>query len=244
MEKQNFERFRQILNDEKRELNERINHINSNLEMPMRETIGELSMYDNHPADIGDELFERGKDLSLRDGANLQIERVDRALKKLEEGTYGICDRCGGKIDTDRLTAMPAANLCLKCKGKEEVPDSTPRPIEEAVIRPPYGEFVSHGYDRKFGDGDNDPKFDGEDAWQAVARFGTADSPQDLADPGSEYPNVYDDWDEDLGSVEDVDSIPYYRSADGTVYKNFRSGNQGKGKGSENIADFGNENYD
>ncbi|WP_148134102.1 TraR/DksA C4-type zinc finger protein [Candidatus Formimonas warabiya] len=220
--------FRDRLLKEKQELLERIEGLNQGLHDPMRESIGELSMYDNHPADIGDELFERGKDLSLRDNAEIQLNHVERALHKIEDHSYGLCDQCGRPIPQERLEAMPSANLCMACKKAEEVADRTPRPIEEEVIRPPFGEQRDYSYDRKFGDQDNQPVFDGEDAWQAVARFGTADSPQDLAESGAQYPNVYDDWDEDVGAVDDVDNVAYYRSKDGMAYKDFRSGYKGR----------------
>lgn len=219
MDSQKLGSYWKRLQNEKQVLKDRIDSLNEGLKLSMQESIGELSLYDNHPADVGDELFERGKDLSLRDNAGIQLERVERALEKIDAGSYGICDGCGQAISENRLEAAPEANLCISCKQKEEVPDRTPRPIEEAVIRPPYGEHMGKNYHRKFGDGDNDPSFDGEDAWQAVARFGTSDTPQDLADQGGEYPGVYDDWDEDVGKVTDVDAIPYVRDKDGMVYE-------------------------
>jgi len=222
LDQTSLDRFKERLLEEKKLLMERINGINQGLMDPMADSLSELSMYDNHPADIGDELFERGKDLSLRDSAQIQLKNVERALAKIENHTYGICDKCGKAISPDRLDALPSANLCLKCKKEEVVPDRTPRPIEEEVIRPPFGEQRYYSYDRKFGDLDNQPIFDGEDAWQAVARYGTADSPQDLAESGAQYPDVYDDWDEELGPAEDVDKIPYYRSKDGTNYRDYR----------------------
>ncbi|MEL7563642.1 MAG: TraR/DksA C4-type zinc finger protein [Dehalobacterium sp.] len=222
MNKLRLESFRQRLLAEKKELEARIEGLNQGLHQAMTDSISELSLYDNHPADIGDELFERGKDLSLKDNAEIQFNNVERALEKINSDTYGICDKCGKPIDMARLEALPSANLCLDCKKDEVVPDRTPRPIEEEVIRPPFGEQRNNSYDRKFGDVDNQPTFDGEDAWQAVARFGTADSPQDLAESGAQYPDVYDDWDEDIGAVNDVDKIAYYRSKDGTVYKDYR----------------------
>jgi YteA family regulatory protein len=222
LDKRKLENFRQRLLEEKKELEGRIKKINNGLKDPMADSIGELSMYDNHPADIGDELFERGKDLSLRDSAEIQYKNVERALAKIDNNTYGICDKCGKPISIDRLEALPSANLCLDCKKEEVLPDGTPRPIEEKVIRPPFGEQRDYSYERKFGDQDNQSVFDGEDAWQAVARFGTADSPQDLGENGAQYPDVYDDWDEKIGSVDEVDNIAYYRSKDGTVYKDFR----------------------
>lgn len=222
MDKPKLEDFRQRLLAEKQELDERIDGLNQGLNQSMSDSIGELSVYDNHPADIGDELFERGKDLSLRDSAKIQFHNVERALEKIDNNTYGLCDKCGKPISLERLEALPSANLCFNCKDDEAVPDRTPRPIEEEVMRPPFGEQRYISYDRKFGDGDNQPAFDGEDSWQAVARFGSADSPQDLAAGGAQYPDVYDDWDEEIGAVDEVDNIPYYRSKDGTIYKDFR----------------------
>ena len=61
MDKRKLENFRQRLLEEKKELEGRIKKINNGLKDPMADSIGELSMYDNHPADIGDELFERAK---------------------------------------------------------------------------------------------------------------------------------------------------------------------------------------
>src|SRR5699024_11236237 len=59
------------------------------MEMSQTEAIGELSSYDNHPADLGTELFERGKDLALTDHAESELERINEALHALEEGSYG-----------------------------------------------------------------------------------------------------------------------------------------------------------
>ncbi|MGI6711600.1 MAG: TraR/DksA C4-type zinc finger protein [Bacillota bacterium] len=225
MDQEKFAIYKQYLLNEKKSLTERMAAINDKLKMSMPDSIGELSMYDNHPADTGDELFERGKDLSLRDAIGIQMQQVENALKKINEHSYGFCDRCGQVISEERLKAMPSANLCVKCKREEEVPDRTPRPIEEEVVRPPFGERWTGTFDRKFGDQDNDPPFDGEDAWQAVARFGTSNTPQDLGgESRAPYPNEYIDWDENIGFVNDVDSIPYRRDKDGMVYKDYRSG--------------------
>jgi DnaK suppressor protein len=46
------------------------------------------------------------------------IEDIDRALAKLDVGTYGICDVCGGAIGADRLDALPAASRCVGCAGR------------------------------------------------------------------------------------------------------------------------------
>lgn len=49
-----------------------------------------------------------------------QIARIDHALRKLAEGTYGLCDLCGEQIPPERLEALPAARLCVKCKAAQD----------------------------------------------------------------------------------------------------------------------------
>lgn len=75
--------------------------------------IGELSMVDQHPADIATDTFEKEKDLSILEHVDAQLVDVDRALGRLEQGTYGTCEACGRRIDDDRLRARPAARFCI-----------------------------------------------------------------------------------------------------------------------------------
>ena len=48
------------------------------------------------------------------------LEKIDHALEKLDQGTYGICDDCGGEISEQRLKAVPFAIYCIECKQKRE----------------------------------------------------------------------------------------------------------------------------
>jgi len=48
-----------------------------------------------------------------------QLAEIEHALRKREQGTYGLCDNCGQPIDLDRLEALPQANLCLSCKARQ-----------------------------------------------------------------------------------------------------------------------------
>ncbi|HEY3701518.1 MAG TPA: TraR/DksA C4-type zinc finger protein [Acidimicrobiales bacterium] len=59
----------------------------------------------------------RDRDRTVVELARATIEDVDRALGKIDDGTYGRCDNCGEAIDGPRLEALPAARLCLDCKG-------------------------------------------------------------------------------------------------------------------------------
>ncbi len=218
------EKFKQKLLEEKKKLQARVSHTEeSALEIPLRESIGELSMYDNHPADIGSETFERSKDLALREQMEIQLRKIDDALANIEKGSYGMCDICGAEIPTERLDAMPSTTVCKKCKEAEEhLPDRHPRPIEEDVVAPPFGGFMHDNSELELGDAEDEIMFDGEDAWQSVARFGTSETPQDISVHGvDDYNHMYLDADEDDGTVGNVEEIPYKKGLDGMFYKDF-----------------------
>ena len=83
------------------------------------ELTGEMG-FDEEYADAGTATFERERDLSLVNNLRDLMERIDKALAKIEDGTYGLCDRCGKPIEKLRLKALPYANLCIKDKQAEE----------------------------------------------------------------------------------------------------------------------------
>lgn len=224
MEQSNINEFRQKLLQEKGELEQRLTHMEDEaLGIPLQDSISELSMYDNHPADIGSETFERSKDLALKDNTQIQLAKVKDALDKMDRGLYGKCDTCGAEIPIERLEAMPSTTMCKKCKeADEELPDRHPRPIEEDVIVPPFGGLTHDGSERELGDAEDQNMFDGEDTWQAVARFGTSETPQDISVHGvTDYDHMYLDADENVGTVERVEQIPYEKNVDGMIYQDF-----------------------
>jgi DnaK suppressor protein len=71
---------------------------------------------------IGDgtsEAVSRLTDIGVGESLERGLDRTERALTKLAEGTYGICDACGAPISPGRLKAMPDGVLCLKCSASE-----------------------------------------------------------------------------------------------------------------------------
>ena len=80
---------------------------------PERDAFSELSLIDQHPADIGTETFEREKDLSILEQVEAQLRDVERAMTRVDDGTYGICEACGRPIDAARRGARPATRFCL-----------------------------------------------------------------------------------------------------------------------------------
>lgn len=86
----------------------------------LRDSVGELSVVDNHPADMGSENYERAKDLLLQEKAQLTLKKVEAALAKMELGGYGRCERCRQPIPDERLEAVPYAEFCVQCRIREE----------------------------------------------------------------------------------------------------------------------------
>ncbi|MBM3449998.1 MAG: hypothetical protein FJX78_03280 [Armatimonadetes bacterium] len=70
--------------------------------------------------DVASETFEREKGFALESSLQGMLKMVDDALAKIESGKYGVCERCGQPIGLERLRALPYANLCIRCKTKEE----------------------------------------------------------------------------------------------------------------------------
>ncbi len=84
------------------------------------ESLGELSDYDQHPADVGTETFDRERDISILGEIEGELADVEHALRRLDDGTYGRCEACGKPIDTARLEAMPAARFCVDDQASAE----------------------------------------------------------------------------------------------------------------------------
>jgi len=85
-----------------------------------RDSLSELSGMDQHPADVGTETFERTKDLAILEGIQADIDNIDRALHKVDGGTYGVCELCGNPIPDERLEALPGARFCVADQSKVE----------------------------------------------------------------------------------------------------------------------------
>ncbi|HET8659865.1 MAG TPA: TraR/DksA family transcriptional regulator [Micromonosporaceae bacterium] len=71
-------------------------------------------------ADTGTKTFEREQEISLANNILERINQVERALERLDDGSYGWCERCGNQIPVERLAAFPSATLCVSCKQLEE----------------------------------------------------------------------------------------------------------------------------
>jgi YteA family regulatory protein len=200
MEQWKLKKYKRILLHEQKRMNDLIESFEEHgLDDSLLEATGELSAYDNHPADLGDITFERGKDIALRDNNATFLSMTRDALEHIDNGTYGICDRCGNTIGDERLEAFPYTTMCIDCKEDVEFYDQPRlRPIEEDFLAPPFA--------RTFTDDSDNVAFDGEDAWQAVAQYGTSNGPAYTMD-AVKPEDAYYEADEELGIVDWGDAI-------------------------------------
>jgi DnaK suppressor protein len=72
------------------------------------------------PADQGAKTFEREHELALIHTSRELVTQTERALARMDAGTYGSCESCGEAIGKARLQAFPRATLCVSCKQREE----------------------------------------------------------------------------------------------------------------------------
>ncbi|SFQ04722.1 TraR/DksA C4-type zinc finger protein [Salibacterium halotolerans] len=160
-----------------------------------QETVGELSNYDNHPADTASGLYEREKDMALEQHEERSLDRVKKALQAIEEGTYGTCEICGADIPVERLEAEPTALCCMQHAGEES--GRQDRPVEEERLIPGKGGFTGMDMDETA-----NGRFDAEETWDLTAAYGTSDTPQDMNDPEEAYDGLFGSDLEENGAGE------------------------------------------
>jgi RNA polymerase-binding transcription factor DksA len=85
-----------------------------------RESTGELSAVDQHPADSADVTMQREVDYTIKGIVADEVHQVQQAMKRQAEGRYGICDDCDQPIDPERLAVRPHATHCITCQRRLE----------------------------------------------------------------------------------------------------------------------------
>lgn len=161
-----------------------------------RDAVGELSSYDNHPGDLGTELFERQKDMALNVHAGDEISKVDNALQALSDGTYGYCEVCEREIPYERLEALPYTTYCIEHSPDQDIPND--RPSEEDIL------IMANP--NSFADRRNGARRDGEDSFQEIAKSGTSETPSDFFGDHDDYDTLYYNEISD-GQAEEVEEF-------------------------------------
>jgi DnaK suppressor protein len=90
-------------------------------EKPLAQAAGDLSVMPIHMADVASKNFEREFTLRLMEAKDQTRDQIEEALQRMEDGIYGVCEKCEGKIAKARLNAIPYAILCMKCASRLEL---------------------------------------------------------------------------------------------------------------------------
>lgn len=113
MNKKDLKKFKELLDERRQEI------------LEQAESTKEKGM-NFDPDDLPDEVdlasseADQSMNLRLRDRERVLLKKVDKALKKIDDGEYGICESCGEEIGVKRLLARPVTDLCIKCKEEQE----------------------------------------------------------------------------------------------------------------------------
>ena len=112
--KKELDEFASRLSDERAELTEQLTTIeDQTFAATQSDMSGDVGV-DDESADAGTATFEREKELSIEQNVRDLIQKIDRALKRIDAGTYGVCEHCGKTIEKARLKALPYVDLCIK----------------------------------------------------------------------------------------------------------------------------------
>lgn len=117
--KAELKKYKELLIKEREKAGGELSHIAANtLNKSQRDFAGDLSGYSFHMADMASDDYERDFSLSRATAEQRLLFAIDEALKRLEEGTYGLCQSCAKSISKQRLKALPYTSLCIECQKK------------------------------------------------------------------------------------------------------------------------------
>jgi len=114
------EHFRTRLLDERKRVVDAIDNIHSENPGSLGDETEEPLFQDNHLGDIATATFDREMASTLEDNSTHVLGEIDAALARIDAGTFGTCQACGGPVGDERLEALPWATLCIEDKRKQE----------------------------------------------------------------------------------------------------------------------------
>jgi RNA polymerase-binding protein DksA len=120
--KKDLKKFKQLLVKlREKTVDEMENITKDTLKTSQREASGDLSGYTLHMADVATDHYDREFSLGIASAEQRIIYQIDEALKRIEDGSYGLCLACEEPISRKRLTAVPFTRYCIECQKKEEL---------------------------------------------------------------------------------------------------------------------------
>ncbi|MDD3282799.1 MAG: TraR/DksA C4-type zinc finger protein, partial [Candidatus Cloacimonetes bacterium] len=98
-----------------------IENINKEQSVGARESSGDLSSYSYHQADQGSDTNYMEHTVMMMESEREKIRLLNDAMRRIQDGSFGLCEMCGENIPDSRLQIIPYATLCIECKEKMEV---------------------------------------------------------------------------------------------------------------------------
>jgi RNA polymerase-binding protein DksA len=114
------EHLRRRLLEERKRVVDAIENLHNENPGSIADETDEPTFQNNHLGDIATVTFDREMASTLEDNSTHVLTEIDGALQRMEDGTYGLCERCGQPIGGERLEALPWATLCIEDKRKLE----------------------------------------------------------------------------------------------------------------------------
>lgn len=119
--KKELAEFKKIILKKKETALDEIKHISEDtLKKSQKDASGDISGYTYHMADVATDTYDREFSLGLASNERRLFYELEDALKKIDEGNFGICEDCKCLISKTRLKAVPYARLCIKCQEKKD----------------------------------------------------------------------------------------------------------------------------
>ena len=121
MTKKELMKFKELILENKEAILDQIEHISKDtLKQTQKDASGDISGYTYHMADVATDTYDREFSLGIASNERQILYEIDDALKRIEDGNYGICTDCGKLVSRKRLKAIPYTQLCLKCQQARE----------------------------------------------------------------------------------------------------------------------------
>jgi DnaK suppressor protein len=121
LNKKELTEYKKVITKRKNEILDAIERISEDtLKKSQKDASGDISGYTFHMADVATDNYDREFSLGLASNDRQSLYELDDALKRIEEGTFGVCEECKTVLTKARLKALPYARLCLSCQQKRE----------------------------------------------------------------------------------------------------------------------------
>ena len=120
LNKDQIKQLRQLLITERAKLAEEIKSIARDAATSPRDASGDLSAYTIHMADMAADTYDRELNMNIASSEQELLYQIDDALKRLDDGSYGVCQQCNQPIAMSRLKAVPYASMCIACQRSKE----------------------------------------------------------------------------------------------------------------------------